>query len=67
LAGVSQSKLDINEGGRTVAGVTPVLKQLGLTAASLLDYQYWMNYWLEGDKGGNRHAHSYRRWSIARC
>ncbi len=66
LAGVSQSTLDINEGGRTVAGVTPVLKQMGLTAASLLDYRYWMNFCLEKERGHN-HAHRYRGWPVARC
>jgi methylornithine synthase len=42
LAGVAQSTKDINEGFRTVQGVIPVLKQMGMRAASLEDYYSWI-------------------------
>lgn len=42
LAGVSQSSLDIEEGFRTVAGVTPVLKELKLQTAAPNDYVNWL-------------------------
>jgi methylornithine synthase len=42
LAGVAQSTKDINEGYRTVQGIIPVLKQMGMRAASLEDYYSWV-------------------------
>lgn len=42
LSGVAQSTKDINEGYRTVQGITPVLKQMGITIASLEDYSCWI-------------------------
>lgn len=42
LAGVSQSKLDIDEGFRTVAGVERHLVPLGLNVASLEEYEDWL-------------------------
>ncbi|HHW28664.1 MAG TPA: methylornithine synthase PylB [Syntrophomonadaceae bacterium] len=42
LAGVAQSTKDINEGFRTVQGVIPVLKQMGMKAATLEDYYSWI-------------------------
>jgi methylornithine synthase len=39
LAGVSQSELDIDDGLRTVAGVLPHLKRLGLRAGSVSEYR----------------------------
>jgi methylornithine synthase len=46
LAGVSQSKLDIDEGYRTVEGVERHLAPLGLETATLAEYEGW----LEGSK-----------------
>ncbi|MHB0981579.1 MAG: methylornithine synthase PylB [Thermoleophilia bacterium] len=46
LAGVSQSKLDIDEGFRTVEGVERHLAPLGLETATLAEYEGW----LEGSK-----------------
>ncbi len=46
LAGVSQSKLDIDEGFRTVEGVERHLVPLGLETATLAEYEGW----LEGSK-----------------
>lgn len=46
LAGVSQSKLDIDEGFRTVAGVERHLAPLGLQTATTAEYEGW----LEGSK-----------------
>ena len=40
--GVSQSTLDICEGGRTVAGVKPILESCGLTAADREEYALWV-------------------------
>jgi methylornithine synthase len=42
LAGVSQAKLDIDEGHRTVAGVLPHLARLGLRPASIAEYRAWL-------------------------
>ncbi|MDW7739313.1 MAG: methylornithine synthase PylB [Bacillota bacterium] len=42
LCGVSQSTLDIREGGRTVAGTLPILKSCGLESASKSDYAEWI-------------------------
>jgi methylornithine synthase len=39
LAGVSQSELDIDEGYRTVHGVLPHLRRLGLRPAGIDDYR----------------------------
>lgn len=43
LAGVAQHKKDINEGYRTVAGVTPILQAEGLEVASPAEYNAWIN------------------------
>jgi len=43
MAGVAQSTLDINEGYRTVKGITPILNELGLTKASPGDYILWID------------------------
>ena len=42
LAGVAQSTKDINEGYRTVQGIIPVLKKMGMRAASLEEYTCWI-------------------------
>lgn len=42
LLGVSQSTLDIREGGRSVEGVIPVLEKCGLKIASNVDYTKWI-------------------------
>lgn len=42
LAGVSQSKLDIDEGFRTVSGVERHLAPLGLETATVSDFQGWL-------------------------
>lgn len=42
LAGVSQARLDIDEGLRTVAGVEDRLAPLGLETASSADYERWL-------------------------
>jgi methylornithine synthase len=42
LAGVSQSKLDIDEGFRTVAGVERHLAPLGLETATVAEYERWL-------------------------
>ncbi len=42
LQGVSQSTLDIDEGGRTVDGITPVLEACNLCPASLQNYRSWL-------------------------
>lgn len=56
LAGVSQSTLDISDGYRTVQGVTPILAECGLSAASAAEYQEWVRQmkkrsWLEKVSG----------------
>lgn len=43
LAGVSQSRLDIDEGFRTVAGVERHLAPLGLETATVSDFQSWLD------------------------
>jgi methylornithine synthase len=50
LAGVSQSELDIDEGRRTVAEVTPHLAALGLRPAAISEYRDWMARRLAGRK-----------------
>ncbi len=42
LMGVSQSTLDIREGGRTVKGTIPIIKSCGLEPAHLSDYLKWL-------------------------
>ncbi len=42
MVGVAQSTLGIAEGCRTVAGVTPILDELGLTRAHRDDYVGWI-------------------------
>lgn len=42
LAGVAQSKRDIDDGCRTVHGVVPVLEELGLQAATAEGYAAWV-------------------------
>lgn len=42
LLGVSQSTLDIKEGGRTVDGIVPVLERCGLQPATLQHYLEWI-------------------------
>ncbi len=42
LLGVSQSTLDIREGGRSVKGIIPVLEECGLEIASNSDYEKWI-------------------------
>ncbi|HOJ85179.1 MAG TPA: methylornithine synthase PylB [Bacillota bacterium] len=42
LMGVSQSTLDIQEGGRSVDGIVPILEECGLTPASRRDYATWV-------------------------
>lgn len=42
LMGVSQSTLDIDEGGRTVAETIPIIENLGLKAATAASYQAWV-------------------------
>lgn len=43
LAGVAQSELDIEDGGRSVAGVKQVLIKCDLTPAAPEQYREWMN------------------------
>ena len=42
LMGVSQSTLDIDEGGRTVAETVPILRELGLEPATAAGYAKWV-------------------------
>lgn len=42
LSGVSQPILGIDEGSRTVQGVTSLLDKMGMTAASNQDYSQWV-------------------------
>lgn len=42
LAGVAQSTLDVDEGGRTVAEVLPRLEKLGCRPAALTEYREWL-------------------------
>jgi methylornithine synthase len=41
--GVSQSTLDVDEGGRTVSGIMPVLKACGLQSATAARYRQWVD------------------------
>jgi len=43
LAGVAQSKLDIEDGKRTAAGIESILRESGLEPASDREYQSWMD------------------------
>ncbi len=43
FAGVAQHSKDINEGKRTIAGVLPVLRDLGLEVATNEEYRYWLH------------------------
>lgn len=51
-AGVAQSRLDIEEGRRTVASVAPVLARCGLEAATATDYRRWVSRRMEEVVGG---------------
>jgi len=42
LAGVAQAEQDIADGGRTVAGVQPLLAEVGLEAAAPEEYAAWL-------------------------
>lgn len=42
LAGVAQAEQDIEGGGRTVAGVQPLLAEVGLEAANATEYAAWL-------------------------
>lgn len=42
LAGVAQSTKDVNEGYRTVAGVTPRLEAIGMRAATPKEFKDWL-------------------------
>jgi methylornithine synthase len=42
LMGVSQSTLDINEGGRSVAGTIPIIHECGLEPATPGEYSAWV-------------------------
>ncbi len=42
LAGVAQSRLDIDEARRTVASVEPVLRECGLASATGAEYRQWI-------------------------
>lgn len=42
LAGVAQSTKDVNEGYRTVAGVTPRLEAMGMRAATAKEFKDWL-------------------------
>lgn len=42
LAGVAQSTKDVNEGYRTVAGVTPRLEAIGMRAATSKEFKDWL-------------------------
>lgn len=46
LAGVAQCTKDINEGYRTVQGITPVIEAMGLRKATTAEY----NAWIENEK-----------------
>ncbi len=43
LAGVAQSTLDVDEGGRTVNEVLPRLEKLGYRSATLAEYREWLD------------------------
>lgn len=61
LKGVSNSRLDIEEGHRTVAGVSRVIKDAGLELAALSDYTGWLKRRREGNI--NAGSSSNRRWT----
>lgn len=42
LAGVAQSTMDVDDGSRTVAGVTPHLESMGLRIATVDEYKDWL-------------------------
>ena len=42
LRGVAQAQKDINDGGRTVAQILPILKELGLRAGRTEEYISWL-------------------------
>ncbi|MCF8108525.1 MAG: methylornithine synthase PylB [Desulfohalobiaceae bacterium] len=42
LAGVAQSRLDIDDSRRTTAGVVPVLEENGLRAGTIRSYRNWL-------------------------
>jgi len=43
LAGVAQCSKDINEGYRTVQGITPVIEAMGLRKATTAEYRAWVD------------------------
>ena len=43
MVGVAQSTLGVNEGFRTVKGISLILNELGLSPAELCDYIAWVN------------------------
>ncbi|MDP4127509.1 MAG: methylornithine synthase PylB [Bacillota bacterium] len=43
FAGVAQHSKDINEGYRTVAGIMPVIRSLGLEIATIEEYAHWIS------------------------
>ena len=43
LAGVAQCSKDINEGYRTVRGISPFIKAMGLREAAISEYQAWVD------------------------
>lgn len=55
LAGVAQTHLDIEDAGRTVSSVEPVLQECGLAAASREEYREWVEARMEriGRGGGS--------------
>ncbi len=61
LLGVSQSTLDIEEGGRTVAGIVPVLERCSLQTATLQQYLEWIKS--EKHNGGNDLLPSVDQWT----
>lgn len=61
LAGVSQSSLDIEEGFRTVTGVTGILHEINLQAATRQDFLNW----LQVQEGGVINEDRYYRRPVA--
>ena len=51
LAGVAQSRMDVDDGGRTVAEATRILNQLGLEPATASEYKSYIE-WLKCRKVG---------------
>ena len=51
FAGVAQSTLDIDDARRTVASVEPVIRECGLTAASVAEYRRWVENRMERFSG----------------